>query len=53
MDAIPLGKELIKQSERIGAFPIFNIIDHEIMREMLKNVTEEQIQVMQNMIYKE
>ena len=45
MDAIPLGKELIKQSERIGAFPIFNIIDHEIMREMLKNVTVEQIQV--------
>ena len=45
MDAIPLGKELIKQSESIGALPFFNIIDHEIIREMLKNATEEQIQV--------
>ena len=44
MDAIPLGKELIKQSESIGALPFFNIIDYEIMREMLKNATEEQIQ---------
>ena len=44
MDAIPLGKELIKQSESIGALPFFNIIDHEIIREMLKNATEEQIQ---------
>ena len=43
-DAIPLGKELIKQSESIGALPFFNIIDHEIIREMLKNATEEQIQ---------
>ena len=45
MDAIPLGKELIKQSESIEALPFFNIIDYEIMREMLKNTTEEQIQV--------
>ena len=45
MDAIPLGKELIKQSENIGAIPFFNIIDHEIMREMLINCSEEQIKV--------
>ena len=45
MDAIPLGKEIIKLSECIGAFPFFNIIDYEIMREILKNSTEEQIQV--------
>ena len=44
-DAIPLGKELIKQSENINALPFFNIIDYQIMREMLKNATEEQIQV--------
>lgn len=25
MDAIPLGKELIKQTENIGALPFFNI----------------------------
>ena len=25
-DAIPLGKELIKQAENIGAYPFFNII---------------------------
>ena len=45
MDSIPLGKELIKQAESKGAFPFFNIIDYEIMREMLINLTEEQIQV--------
>ena len=45
MDAIPLGKELIKQAENIGAIPFFNIIDYEIMREMLLNCTEEQMQI--------
>lgn len=45
IDAIPLGKELIKQSENIGALPFFNIIDYEIMREMLKNASKEQIQI--------
>ena len=53
MDAIPLGKELIRQAENIGAIPFFNIIDYEIMREMLRNGTEQQMQIMQNMIYKE
>ena len=45
IDAIPLGKELIKQSEKIGAIPFFNIIDYEIMREMLIGGTEEQMQI--------
>ena len=45
MDAIPLGKELIKQAENIGAIPFFNIIDYEIMREMLLNCTEEQMKI--------
>ena len=45
VEAIPLGKELIKQSENIGAFPFFNIIDHEIMREMLINSSEEQMKI--------
>ena len=45
MDAIPLGKELIRQAEGIGALPFFNILDYEIIREMLKNATEEQIEV--------
>lgn len=41
----PLGKELIKQAENRGAKPYFNIINHEIMREMLKNCSEEQIKL--------
>lgn len=45
MDAIPLGKELIKQAENIGALPFFNIIDYEIMRQMLINCSEEQIKM--------
>ena len=43
LDGIPLGKELIKQAEKIGAYPCFNIIDYKIMREMLMNASEEQI----------
>ena len=45
MEAIPLGKELIKQAENIGATPFFNIIDYEIMREMLLKCTEKQMQM--------
>ena len=45
IEAIPLGKELIKQAENIGALPIFNIIDHQILREMLVNSTQEQLQI--------
>ena len=45
IDGIPLGKELIKQAEQIGAYPCFNIIDHKIMREMLLNSSKEQIKI--------
>ena len=45
MDALPLGKELIKQAENMGALPFFNIIDYEVMREMLLNASEEQIKI--------
>lgn len=44
-DSIPLGKELIRQAESIGAYPFFNIIDYTIMREMLLNCSKEQIQL--------
>lgn len=42
-DGIPLGKELVKQAHKLGARPFFNIINYEIMREMLKGLTKEQI----------
>lgn len=45
VDGIPLGKELIRQAESIGAYPCFNIIDLEIMREMLVNISEEQLKI--------
>ncbi len=45
IDAVPLGKELIKQAEKTGAFAYFNIIDYKILREMLMNVSEEQIKI--------
>ena len=45
MDVIPLGKELIRHAEKIGAIPFFNIIDYEMMRKVLINGTEEQIQI--------
>lgn len=44
-DAIPLGIEIIRQAEKIGANPQFNIINYEILREMLLNCTEEQIKL--------
>lgn len=33
-DAMPLGKELIKQAEEIGVNPVFNIINYQLLREM-------------------
>lgn len=44
-DAMPLGKELIKQAEEIGANPVFNIINYQLLKEMLKNASEEQIKL--------
>ena len=45
VDAIPLGKELIKQASVIGAYPCFNLVDTEIIRQMLQNTSEEAIKV--------
>ncbi|MCI9063813.1 MAG: aminopeptidase [Clostridia bacterium] len=44
-DGMPLAKELIKQAEEIKARPYFKIINHEILRTMLSNATEEQIKL--------
>lgn len=44
-DANPLAKELIKQAEKIGANPIFNIMNYQLLRTMLEDVTEEQIKL--------
>ena len=44
-DAVTLAKELIRQAEEIGAYPHFNIVNYEIMREFLKNCTEEQMKM--------
>ena len=35
-EAIPLAKELIKQVQKLGAKPQFNIINYEILRVMLE-----------------
>ena len=40
-----MGKELIKQAEIIGANPIFNIINYQLLREFLKDASEEQIKL--------
>ena len=42
-EGVPLAKEIIKKAEEIGAKPYFNIINYEILRVFLQNVTEEQI----------
>lgn len=44
-EGMPLAKELIEQSEKLGAKPYFNIINYEILRIMLKDATEEQIKM--------
>lgn len=44
-DGIPLGIELIKQAEKMGANPQFNIIDYKVLREMLMNCSEQQIKL--------
>ena len=44
-EAIPLAKELIKQVQKLGAKPQFNIINYEILRVMLENADEQQIKL--------
>lgn len=43
-DCTDLGIELIKQSKEIGAIPLFNIIDYKVLKELLLNCNEKQIQ---------
>lgn len=43
--ALPLGKELIRQAEELGAKPYFNIINYEMLRTFLEKATEEQIKM--------
>ena len=42
-DCVDLANELISQSKKIGAIPLFNIIDFNVLKELLLNCTEEQI----------
>lgn len=44
-ECVPLGKELIKQAEELGAKPYFNIINYPVLKEMLLNSSEEQIKM--------
>ena len=44
-DGIQLGIELMKQAEKIGANPQFNIINYKLLREMIINCSEEQIKL--------
>ena len=38
-----LGKELIKQAELMGAYPHFNLIDKNVLKEVLMNGSNKQI----------
>lgn len=44
-ECVPLAQELIKQAEKIGAWPQFNIINYTILKEILSNAREEQIKL--------
>lgn len=43
-DCRDLAVELIKQAKELGAIPLFNIIDYKVLKEMLLNCNEEQIE---------
>jgi aminopeptidase len=44
-EGVPLAKEIIRNAERLGARPYFNIVNYEILKEMLQNADEEQIKM--------
>ena len=44
-EGMPLAKEIIRQAEEMKARPYFKIVNHEILRTMLQNATEEQIKL--------
>lgn len=43
-DGMPLAKELVRQSKVIGAIPVFNIIEHELLKEIIQNANQETIE---------
>ena len=42
-DCSDLAGQIIKQAKKIGAIPLFNIIDYKILKELLINCNEKQI----------
>lgn len=44
-DGIPLAKELMRQASKIGARPFFNLVNYELEKVMLEDLTEEQIKI--------
>lgn len=44
-DGIPLAKELMKETYKVKAMPFFNIINQSLLKDMLENLTEEQIKL--------
>ena len=42
-DCSDLACQIIKQAKKIGAIPLFNIIDYKILKELLINCNEDQI----------
>lgn len=44
-EGLPLAKELMKHATELKAKPYFNIVNHEVLRIMLENATEEQIKI--------
>ena len=42
-DCSDLACELVNQARRIGAIPIFNIIDYKVLKEIILNCNEESI----------
>ena len=44
-DGIPLAKELMRKASKIGGIPFFNLINNELRKIMLEDLTEEQIKI--------
>lgn len=44
-DGIPLAKELMRKASQIGGIPFFNLINNELRKIMLEDLTEEQIKI--------
>ena len=44
-DGIPLAKELMRKASAIGAIPFYDLINNELKKIMIENLTEEQIKL--------